>query len=167
MVLTDISHQKRIDCEKLTEPYKIQLYRSLSDVYDNQCKEIRIALSNRIWTLFITHSDYQITFVNNGYPLVLSIETVGDSNYHIDGHDLHLSYESNLYEHYYVRYQQIKLPHRRTCVHDKQNRVLENRGLIDPLTNRRGQLFIHQKLNLVLSDDSLKRYKHVIKQVFQ
>jgi curved DNA-binding protein CbpA len=167
MVLTDISHQKLINCEKLTEAYKIQLYRSLSDVYETKCKEIRIILSDRTWILFITHSDYQITFTNNGYPLVLSIETVSDSNYHIDGHDLHLSYESNLYEHYYVRYQQIQLPHNRICTHDKQDCVLENRGLKDPLTNRRGQLFIHQKLNLVLSEDSLKRYKHAIKQIFQ
>ena len=46
-VLTDVSHQRIINCEKLTETYRIQLYRTLSDVYENQCKEIRIALSDQ------------------------------------------------------------------------------------------------------------------------
>ena len=165
-VLTDVSHQRIINCEKLTETYRIQLHRTLSDVYENQCKEIRIALSDRVWILFITHSDYRLTFMNNGFPLVLSIETVEYSDYHLDGHDLHTSYESNLYEHYYIRYQRIVLPHKQKCVVDKQNCVLENMGLKDPLTNRRGKLIIHQKLNLILAEEYLEKYQEVIKQVF-
>jgi len=164
--LTHTFHQKLINCEKLMEPYTIRLFRPLSDVYDNRCKEIRMVLSNRVWILFITHSDYRIEFVNNGYALVLSVETTCDSSYHIDGHDLHMSYESNLYEHYYIRFQRIQLPHNRTCVHDRRERVLENKGLRDPLTNHRGRLFIHQKLNLVLPDDSLQKYRQIIKQIF-
>jgi len=74
--ITDLSHQKTIDCTGLREPYRIQLRRPLTDVLRNHCKEIQLKLHHITWSLFITHSNYNLTFWNHRFPLVISIETL-------------------------------------------------------------------------------------------
>ena len=164
--LIDISHQKVIDCTDLRESYTIKLCRSLRDVYKNVGKEIQLRLGNCIWTILVTHSDYQITFWNHGFPLILSIETTQDNMYHINGCDLHLTYTQDLYEHYYIQHQLIQLPDNTIFTHNKQMNVIEGLGLLSPETHKRGRLLIHQDLTLKLSEESLRKHHSIIKEIF-
>ena len=164
--LTDLSRQKVIDCTDLRESYTIKLRRSLGDVYQNIGKEIQLRLKHRTWTILVTHSDYQITFWNQGFPLIMSIETTQDKRYHINGCDLHLTYTQDLYEHYYIRHQLIQLPDNTMLTHNKQRNFIEGLGLLNPETHQRGKLWIHQDLTLNLPDESLRKYHSIIRQIF-
>ena len=66
---------KLIECHDLQEDFTVHLIRNLVDVYRNICKEIIVIIESNIYHLFITHSDYTLTFPGQSYTLTIHITT--------------------------------------------------------------------------------------------
>ena len=144
-------NSKFIDACNLNNNYTLLLQRSLEDVFHNVCKHVRVQTKCKTMHLFITHSDYTIELYNDIHSMIyLKIETkLGP--YKIQNYDLHLIQHINLYQYLFENTRQIQLPNHEIyhySLHDFETYILNEFGLKDPLTNKRGQLYLHHPLNL-------------------
>ena len=155
---------KVIDCRKLHDDYTLTLQRSLEDVYQNICKQVQIHLKSTSWIVYITHSDYTLWFPNDKASLKIQIITHA-SDYHIDGYDLHKNISYNLYEHYFTSTLKVVLPDNTLLDHRIGNKPYVERGLRNPLTNKRGNLYITDHLKLA-SFDTVSGHRDTIKSIF-
>ena len=162
--LWNVLDLKVIDCRKLHEDYTVTLQRTLEDVYQNICKQVQIHLKSTSWIVYITHSDYTLWFPNDNASLKIQIITY-TSDYHIDGYDLHKTMSYNLYEHYFTPVLKICLPDKTLFDHTKGIRKYIERGLRNPLTNKRGNLYITEHLKLA-SFDTVYNHQDTIKTIF-
>ena len=160
-----IPNLKRIVITYLESGFDIYLKRKLSDVYTNVLKQIIVIDKNKIYYLFITHSDYTINLMNHlNSKIKIIIETITDTNYSINGYDLILNHRINLYQYYFMDQFRIQLPNRKMIHVDKNKTVWNNYGLHDPLKNQRGDLILY--LNLDLTVDNLEEKKEKIFELF-
>ena len=137
--LWDIKDIKTIDVTNLDETCHIKLLRSFEDTYYNLCKIVKIIVKERAWIIFITHSNYEMRFLNKNNYLDISILTHPSPHYHIDGDDIHVDIDKRSYQKslhilthkfpiYSINHPKVMIPY---C------------GFRNPLTNRRGYLHIH------------------------
>lgn len=137
--LWDIKDIKTIDVTNLDETCHIKLLRSFEDTYCNLCKIVKIIVKERAWIIFITHSNYEMRFLNKNNYLDISILTHPSPHYHIDGDDIHVDIDKKSYQKslhilthkfpiYSINHPKVMIPY---C------------GFRNPLTNRRGYLHIH------------------------
>jgi DnaJ-class molecular chaperone len=169
--MIDIKEIKYINIEKLNEYFTITLKRSLSDVYNNVCKEINIITKNNNYIIFITHSDYELNFYNDkNSQLKIIIETECNNNYQLINDNLYYYQKINLYEYYYNNYDKyIILPDNnkffiKNFINNNKLKI-NNIGLKDN-KNIRGELIIYQEINLDLNIEILKKYEIIIKEIF-
>ena len=164
--LIDISNIKYIDISNLYNDFIICLKRKLIDVYVNSFKYIIVMNKkyNICFHIFITHSDYIIQIKNNSSNVWIKIETDNNTNYIIDQYDLYLNYKINLYEYYFQNTYDIRLPNDNIITINKNIMHINHKGLHNPLTNKRGNIYISFNLNLSISN--IEQYRDIIKEIF-
>jgi len=144
-----IKNTKTIDARGLKEDYIVNLCFKFSDIYENNFKEIKVVTEKRSYHLFITNYNYRIKIKTNNCFLILNI--LGDlQGFKVKNYDLIYEQEINLYQYYYGDYFSLHLGD--TDIMIKNNRsethLMNLLGLKDPLTGKRGDLFILFKVNL-------------------
>ena len=186
--LVSLQSRKTIDCRKLQEDFVICLQRSLSDVYHNVCKEIIFVTRESRYHLFITHSDYTLYIANGPYTVSLAIETNVSQHVHLNGSDIHVSFECDLYDYFF---ETLSFPSPWTHLSSKQLKpslkpyTLYNSGLrntgknigentgenIGQNTgqntgeNSRGNLIIHTHLQYHMNMEMAHTHKLLLKQL--
>ena len=144
-----VQNTKKIDARGLKEDYIVNLCLKFSDIYNNVCKEIKIITETRSYHLFITNYNYRIKIKTNNCFLILNI--VGDlQGFKVKNYDLIYEKEINLYQYYYGDYFSLHLGD--TDIMIKNNKgethLMNLLGLKDPITGKRGDLFVLFKVNL-------------------
>ena len=161
---------KIIDCLSLYNDYHIVLKRKLSDVYNNLCKCILVITKEKVYYLYITHSDYYIYLKNNKFQLEIQIETIHDPIYHINGYDIYMEKIFKLYDYYFHQKQIINLPNNQSIDIDlslyKHTICKYNQGLHNPLTNKRNHLYITIHIDLHIHSHKLQKYKKLLEDLF-
>lgn len=137
--LWDIKDIKSIDVKNLDETCHIKLLRSFEDTYHNLCKIVKIIVKERAWIIFITHSNYNMRFLNKKNYLDISILTHPSPHYHIDGDDIHVDIDKKSFQKSMKMLTQT-LP---MSLLNNPKVMIPYCGFRNPLTNRRGYLHIH------------------------
>ena len=167
--LLSLKDIKYIDANSLNNNYEINLNRSLKDVYLNQCKEIILITTNKSYSLFITHSDYSFKIYNNINSFIfINIHTILPDKYSLNGYDLYINHQINLYEYYFKDLFPIILPND-LCFNLKNSSEFNNSIKIPKLgiknnNNHRGDLYIYKNLNLCIRNKN--QYKNILKEIF-
>ena len=140
---------KTIDASNLKEDYSINLCLKFSDIYDNNFKQIKIITEKRSYHLFITKYNYRIKIKTNNCFLIINI--LGDlQNFKVKNYDLIYEKEINLYQYYYGDYFSFHLGNTDIMIKNNKNEThsIKYLGLKDPLSGKRGDLFILFRVNL-------------------
>lgn len=164
--LFDIKNVKYIDARGLSESYNINLLRNFKDIYNNECKEIVVIGDINSYFLFISYSDYDISIqLNKNIFLKLTIETKCE-NFMINGNDLIISKNINLYEYYFdtitITTDEITLSI--TEKNLKEPIQIKNKGIKTVNNCIRGDIYIYLELNLNVKN--IDNYKSTIKEIF-
>ena len=144
-----VQNTKTIDARGLKEDYIVNLCLKFSDIYNNVCKEIKIITETRSYHLFITNYNYRIKIKTNNCFLILNI--VGDlQGFKVKNYDLIYEQEINLYQYYYGDYFSLHLGDTDIMIKNnkEETHLMDLLGLKDPLTGKRGDLFVLFKVNL-------------------
>ena len=144
-----IQNTKTIDARGLKEDYTVNLCFKFSDIYNNIFKQIEIITERRSYHLFITDYNYRIKIKTNNCYLILNI--LGDlQGFKVKNYDLIYETEINLYQYYYGDYFPLHLGDTDIMVKNnkEETHVMNLLGFKDPLTGKRGDLFIRFKLDL-------------------
>lgn len=140
---------KTIDASNLEADYSINLCLKFSDIYDNNFKQIKIITEKRSYHLFITKYNYRIKIKTNNCFLIINI--LGDlQNFKVKNYDLIYEKEINLYQYYYGDYFSFHLGNTDIMIKNNKNEThsIKYLGLKDPLSGKRGDLFILFRVNL-------------------
>ena len=140
---------KTIDASNLKEDYNINLCLKFSDIYDNNFKQIKIITKKKSYHLFITNYNYRIKIKTNNCFLIINI--LGDlQNFKVKNYDLIYEKEINLYQYYYGDYFSFHLGNTDIMIKNNKNEThsIKYLGLKDPLSGKRGDLFILFRVNL-------------------
>lgn len=140
---------KTIDASNLKEDYNINLCLKFSDIYDNNFKQIKIITEKRSYHLFITKYNYRIKIKTNNCFLIINI--LGDlQNFKVKNYDLIYEKEINLYQYYYGDYFSFHLGNTDIMIKNNKNEThsIKYLGLKDPLSGKRGDLFVLFRVNL-------------------
>ena len=140
---------KTIDASNLKEDYNINLCLKFSDIYDNNFKQIKIITEKRSYHLFITKYNYRIKIKTNNCFLIINI--LGDlQNFKVKNYDLIYEKEINLYQYYYGDYFSFHLGETDIMIKNNKNEThsIKYLGLKDPLSGKRGDLFVLFRVNL-------------------
>lgn len=159
--LYDINHLRVIDASELCEVCEITLKRAFREVYENQCKTILVKLQDTSLHLYITHSDYTITLNYLRIHIVTSLPP----DIHLNGYDIYVERKINLYQHYFLRNYILNLASEH-LLYDREDAILQQRGLRDPLTNKRGQLHIYHEICLDIDYRILNNHKDILRKIF-
>jgi DnaJ-class molecular chaperone len=144
-----VQNTKTIDARGLKEDYIVNLCLKFSDIYNNVCKEIKIITETRSYHLFITNYNYRIKIKTNNCFLILNI--VGDlQGFKVKNYDLIYEQEINLYQYYYGDYFSLHLGDTDIMIKNnkEETHLMNLLGLKDPLTGKRGDLFVLFKVDL-------------------
>ena len=147
--LIRIKNTKTIDARGLKEDYIVNLCLKFNDIYENNFKEIKIITEKRSYHLFITNYNYRIKLKTNNCFLILNI--LGDlQDFKVKNYDLIYEQDINLYQYYYGDYFPLHLGNTDIMVKNnkEETHLMNLLGLKDPLTGKRGDLFLLFKLNL-------------------
>ena len=109
MELLPITH-RTIRCLELYEDYEITLKRPFHEVYHNQCKEIQIQSLSGIYHVYVTHSDYSISFKNGNHQLTLHLVTDVPEHLTLNGPDIYYEYPIDLYQYFFESEATIAMP---------------------------------------------------------
>ena len=162
-----IVHQqnlKTIDCRRLSEDFSIHLQREFHEVYLNRCKEVKVFLATHTHHLFITHSDYTLTFRNGTHRITIHIATHTEEPYILNGYDIHYKLPINLYQYFFDTHVSVPFPCF-TLTHDPRDThvaAISHKGLHDPILNTRGTLFIHPALRHFLNMEIAHLHKELL-----
>lgn len=140
---------KTIDASNLEEDYNINLCLKFSDIYNNHFKQIKVVTEKRSYHLFITKYNYRIKIKTNNCFLIINI--LGDlQNFKVKNYDLICEKEINLYQYYYGDYFSLHLGNTDIMIKNYKNEThtIKYLGLKDPLTGKRGDLFVLFRVNL-------------------
>ena len=140
---------KTIDASNLEADYSINLCLKFSDIYDNNFKQIKIITKKKSYHLFITNYNYRIKIKTNNCFLIINI--LGDlQNFKVKNYDLIYEKEINLYQYYYGDYFSFHLGNTDIMIKNNKNEThsIKYLGLKDPLSGKRGDLFILFRVNL-------------------
>ena len=160
-------HPKSIDCRNLTEDFTIHLYRNLRDVYENIAKEIIIITKRDIYRIFVTHSDYEIHLSNDIYSLTIAIETKHTPHIIINGHDIHLTINRDLY-HYFFESTVTTTFLNHIFEYDSRDlthKQLTYAGLRNPINNQRGNLIIHNEIIYHMDMNIAQHHRTLLKTI--
>jgi len=140
---------KTIDASNLEADYNINLCLKFSDIYDNNFKQIKIITEKRSYHLFITNYNYRIKIKTNNCFLIINI--LGDlQNFKVKNYDLIYEKEINLYQYYYGDYFSFHLGNTDIMIKNNKNEThsIKYLGLKDPLSGKRGDIFVLFRVNL-------------------
>jgi len=130
------------------EDYIINLRRKFSDIYNNVLKQIIVRTKDRSYHLFITDYNYRIKIKLKYNYLILNI--IGDLlHFKRNKNDLIYEQEINLYQYYYGNIFSLTLNDSdiRFKNHGSDTHKLDLLGFKDPLTGKRGDLYIVYKVD--------------------
>ena len=158
---------KTIDASNLEEDYNINLCLKFSDIYNNHFKQIKVVTEKRSYHLFITKYNYRIKIKTNNCFLIINI--LGDlQNFKVKNYDLICEKEINLYQYYYGDYFSLHLGNTDIMIKNYKNEThtIKYLGLKDPLTGKRGDLFVLFRVNLDKHNLQSKEDKKLIDVLF-
>tara|TARA_Y100000817_G_C16753024_1_gene497962 strand:- start:18 stop:950 length:933 start_codon:yes stop_codon:yes gene_type:complete len=159
--LYDIKGLRVIVASDLRECVEITLNRSFADVYQNTCKTILIQLREISFHLYVTHSDYTIHLPY----LCIHIVTQLPPLFHLNGSDIYVERPINLYQYYFIQNYILELGSE-YILYDNTDTHIRCKGLRNPLTHKRGSLYIHHEVMLDIDYDILNHNKHVLQKIF-
>ena len=88
----------------------MNLKLSFEDSYLNKCKKIIIITSEKVYYLFITHTNISYNFINDNYIFIINIFTTISDNYLIDNHDIYIYNNISFYDFLFNDKLTIRLP---------------------------------------------------------
>lgn len=164
--LMNLSDIKYINILKLKENYKLNLFRKFDDIYNNKLKQI-IIIGQSVLNLFITSYNYSINIPNDKYSF--QINFLGDlGNFRKKGFDLIYEKKINLYQYYYGDSYSLVLNNNKYYFQNtfNKNHIMEHLGLKDPLTGKRGNLYINYSVDLNKHNLNKYQMKELMCQIF-
>lgn len=164
-ILTDISKIRYIDISRLETDYDLNLVLKLSDIYLLRSHEIILVNREKhiYYYLLITEA-IKYNLINQQYILRVNIEIENNENYLVSEYDLYYHHSYNLYQYYFVNDFFLSLPDTDTIIFNVNQSVIEKKGLYNPRTKQRGDLYLIHRLDLEL--ENKEKYKDTLFSIF-
>ena len=161
---------KTLDGRFIDEDYTVTLRRDIEDVYNTKCKEVLVLTKDKSERIFVTHSDYHITFKNGNSFLHIKICThIVDPLISIRGDDILLETSIDLFQYFFESHITTDFLSKRYHVSPQKNtpELYIGGGLHNPCSNKRGNLYICPKILYHMNYRVAKNHMNLIKTLLK
>lgn len=164
-ILIDIGSIRYIDISQVISDYTLNLVLKLRDIYELKSHEIIVLNREKNMYYYLLITEPVVYFLNNHpFFLKLNIEIENNENYLISNYDLHYHHSYNLYQYYFVNNYFLSLPNTNTIIFNLKQHMIHKKGLYNPKTRERGDLYLNHRLNLEIKNK--EKYKETLFTIF-